>query len=94
MFLASLGCLSLWPWASCGGGPEASVSVVGPDGEAALVELAWPAIFKGFQPATWLGWVKALPDELIRARPVLSVGYAWALLDGGEMEAGEVDQQR
>ena len=25
------------------------------------------------QSATWLGWVKALPDELIRARPVLSV---------------------
>ena len=56
---------------------------------AALVELAWPAIFKGFQPATWLGWVKALPDELVRARPVLSVGYAWTLLDGGELEAAE-----
>ena len=42
-----------------------------------------------FQSATWLGWVKTLPDELIRARPVLSVGYAWALLDGGELEASE-----
>ena len=39
--------------------------------------------------ATWLGWVKALPDELIRARPVLCVGYAWALLNGGEFEAAE-----
>jgi LuxR family maltose regulon positive regulatory protein len=56
---------------------------------AALVELAWPAIFKGFQPATWLGWVKALPDELIRAMPVLSVGYAWTLLDDGKLEAAE-----
>jgi LuxR family maltose regulon positive regulatory protein len=37
----------------------------------------------------WLGWVKALPDELVRARPVLSVEYAWALLNGGELEAGE-----
>jgi LuxR family maltose regulon positive regulatory protein len=27
-----------------------------------------------------LGWLKALPDELVRARPVLSVAYAWALL--------------
>ena len=36
-----------------------------------------------------LGWVKALPDKLIRARPVLSVVYAWALLDGSELEAAE-----
>jgi ATP/maltotriose-dependent transcriptional regulator MalT len=42
-----------------------------------------------YQSATWLGWVNALPDVLIRARPVLSVGYAWALLDGGELEASE-----
>jgi len=56
---------------------------------AALVELAWPAMDESFQLATWLGWVKALPDELIRARPVLCVGYAWALLNGGEFEAAE-----
>src|SRR3990170_3546921 len=42
-----------------------------------------------YQSSTWLGWVKALPDVLIRVRPVLSVGYAWALLDGGELEASE-----
>jgi LuxR family maltose regulon positive regulatory protein len=56
---------------------------------ADLAELAWPAMDGTFQSATWLGWVKALPDELVRARPVLSVGYAWALLDGGELEASE-----
>jgi LuxR family maltose regulon positive regulatory protein len=56
---------------------------------AGLVELAWPAMDGSYQSATWLGWVKALPDELVRARPVLSVGYAWALLYGGELEAGE-----
>ncbi|MDQ3222156.1 MAG: tetratricopeptide repeat protein, partial [Gemmatimonadota bacterium] len=56
---------------------------------AGLVELAWPAMDRSIQSATWLGWVKALPDELVRARPVLCVGYAWALLDGGELEAGE-----
>ncbi len=56
---------------------------------ADLVELAWPAIQKGFHPATWLGWAKALPDELVRARPVLSVGYAWTLLDGGELAGVE-----
>jgi len=56
---------------------------------AGLAELAWPAMDWSFQSATWLGWVKALPDELVRARPVLSIRYAWALLDGGELEAGE-----
>ncbi|MFC2025587.1 hypothetical protein ACFLUC_00150 [Chloroflexota bacterium] len=43
-----------------------------------------------FQSARWHNWAKALPDELVRARPVLSVGYAWALLDYGELEASEV----
>ncbi|MSP14032.1 MAG: tetratricopeptide repeat protein [Chloroflexi bacterium] len=56
---------------------------------ARLIELVWPAMDGNFQSAAWLGWVKALPDELVRARPVLSVGYAWAFLNGGEMEAGE-----
>ena len=56
---------------------------------AGLIELAWSAMDISYQSSTWLGWVKALPDELIRARPVLSVGYAWALLDTGELEACE-----
>ena len=56
---------------------------------AGLVELAWPEMDRSFQSATWLGWVKALPDELVRTRPVLSVAYAWALLNGGELEAAE-----
>ena len=59
------------------------------DRAAGLIELAWPAMDWSFQSATWLGWVKALPDQLVRARPVLSVGYAWALLIGGELEACE-----
>ena len=56
---------------------------------AGLVELAWPAMDGRFQAATWLGWAKALPDELVRARPVLSVAYAWAFLNGGKLEAAE-----
>ena len=36
-----------------------------------------------------LGWVKALPDNLFRARPVLSVVYAWALLVCGQLEGVE-----
>ena len=56
---------------------------------AGLIELVWSAMDIGYQSSTWLGWVKALPDVLIRDRPVLSVGYAWALLDRGELEASE-----
>ena len=56
---------------------------------AGLIELAWSAMDISYQSSAWLGWTRALPDELIRTRPVLSVGYAWALLDGGELEASE-----
>lgn len=60
---------------------------------ANLVELAWPAMRRSRQEATTLGWVKALPDRLIRARPVLSVVHALALLDGGELDAVEARLQ-
>jgi LuxR family maltose regulon positive regulatory protein len=56
---------------------------------AGFIELVWRAMERSLQSATWLRWVKALPDELIRTRPVLSVGYAWALLDAGELDAAE-----
>ena len=53
---------------------------------AALAELTWPAWRTPVQLITWLGWVKALSEELIRARPVLSVSYAQALLNAGKLE--------
>jgi LuxR family maltose regulon positive regulatory protein len=56
---------------------------------AGLVELAVPAMRRSRQETTVLGWLKALPDELIQVRPVLSVGYAWALLASGEFEGVE-----
>ncbi len=56
---------------------------------ADLAELAWPAWSGSFQSITWLGWVKVLPEELVRARPVLSVAYAQALLGAGKLEAAE-----
>ena len=48
-----------------------------------------PAMSRSRQEAAVLGWMKALPDELVRCRPVLSVEYAWALLACGELEAVE-----
>ena len=47
---------------------------------AGLIELAWPSMNRNYQTATWLGWVRQLPDEMFRIRPVLSVDYAFALL--------------
>ena len=56
---------------------------------ADLAERAWQAMDNSFQSTAWLGWVKKLPDELLRTRPVLSFQYASALVDCGELEAVE-----
>ena len=56
---------------------------------ADLAELAVPAMRRSRQEATVLGWLKALHDELVHCRPVLSVDYAWALLASGELEGAE-----
>jgi LuxR family maltose regulon positive regulatory protein len=50
---------------------------------ADLVELAAPALLRTRQEGTVLGWLKALPDDLLRERPVLSNAYAGALLQAG-----------
>jgi DNA-binding CsgD family transcriptional regulator len=34
------------------------------------------------------GWLEVIPDEVVRVRPVLSVGFAGALLSVGELEGG------
>jgi len=56
---------------------------------ADLIELAVPAMRRSRQDAILLGWFKALPDEFVHFRPVLSVGYAYALLSCGELEGVE-----
>jgi LuxR family maltose regulon positive regulatory protein len=57
---------------------------------AGLIELAGPGTEDGsIQSVTWLGWVKALPEQLIRTRPVLNGWYAYALLGRGDLEAAE-----
>jgi len=56
---------------------------------AGLIELAWTAMDLSYQSSTWLGWVKTLPEELVHARPVLTVWYAYALSGSGAMEASE-----
>jgi len=54
---------------------------------ASLLELvARATIRKSNQSARLLDWLKLVPDDLIRARPVLSTYYAFALLGTGEMD--------
>jgi len=60
------------------------------DRAAELIERVWLSMDLSYQSATWLGWAKALPDDLIRVHPVICLGYAWALLNSGELEASEV----
>lgn len=56
---------------------------------ADLVELAIPATTRDRQDATLRRWLEALPDELIRVRPVLSNAYAGSILVRGEIEGVE-----
>src|SRR5579863_8821985 len=56
------------------------------DQAADLIERAIPAMRITRQDATMHGWLKALPDEVIRVRPVLIVAVAWVLLSDGQFE--------
>jgi LuxR family maltose regulon positive regulatory protein len=56
---------------------------------AALVELAIPAMSRTREEAMVRGWLEVIPDEVVRVRPVLSVGFAGALLSVGELEGVE-----
>ena len=61
------------------------------DGERAarLAEAAWPDMERGFQTATWLGWVKKLPEVVIDSRPGLCVLLARAMTDVGDVDESE-----
>lgn len=56
---------------------------------ANLVELEWQAMRRSRQEAALHGWLKALPRELFRVRPVLAVAYAHVILAGGTFEGVE-----
>jgi len=57
---------------------------------ASLAEVIEPTIDGNLQWTQWLGWVKKLPVELIRSRPVLCTEYGTTLLMVGELESAEV----
>ena len=60
---------------------------------AGLAEAAWQGMNESFQMAAWLGWVKKLPEEVIRVRPVLCTLLGRAFADVGEPEASELRLQ-
>jgi LuxR family maltose regulon positive regulatory protein len=59
------------------------------EGAARLIELCWHEMDTSYQAAPWLEWAKRLPAALVRSRPVLCAGLAWALLDTGKLEESE-----
>ncbi|MFN8594937.1 MAG: LuxR C-terminal-related transcriptional regulator [Anaerolineae bacterium] len=56
---------------------------------ADVAERAWQSVDYTFQTRAWLSWIKQLPDEVIRVRPVLCTEIGTALMDAGEPEASE-----
>ncbi len=60
---------------------------------AGLAEAAWQGMEENFQTAAWLGWVKKLPEEVIRARPALCVQLSRAFSLAGEPETSEIHLQ-
>jgi LuxR family maltose regulon positive regulatory protein len=60
---------------------------------AGLAEAAWQGMEESFQTASWLGWVKKLPEEVIRPRPMLCAQIGRAFADVGEPDASELRLQ-
>lgn len=59
------------------------------DRAAYLIELAVPEIRRHRREAQLLGWLKELPDAVVRRSPVLSVFYGYLLMVNGDVEAVE-----
>ena len=80
-------------WHQQNGEPSVAIShaLAARDFERAadLAELAIPAMRRTRQEATVRGWLEVIPDEVVQVRPVLSVGFAGALLSVGEFEGVE-----
>ncbi|MCB9134422.1 MAG: helix-turn-helix transcriptional regulator [Anaerolineales bacterium] len=56
---------------------------------ADLIELAYPTMNRERQFSTLLGWLKGLPDEVVRVRPLLCFDYAFSSMSCGENESVE-----
>lgn len=63
------------------------------EGAADLIEFVWPVMDQSYQSEIWIKWVQALPEAMIETRPMLILGYAWALLNRGDVDAAEARLQ-
>jgi LuxR family maltose regulon positive regulatory protein len=59
---------------------------------ADLIERAMPALQRSRQESTIRGWLDAIPDEVVRVRPVLALGFVGALMSGG-VEFDDVERR-
>jgi LuxR family transcriptional regulator, maltose regulon positive regulatory protein len=80
-------------WFEQNGEPSEAIrhALAGKDFERAanLIEFAAPATRQYRQEVTLRRWLEALPEELLKVRPVLSNAYAGSLLSHGEVEGVE-----
>ncbi|SOD74888.1 LuxR family maltose regulon positive regulatory protein [Jatrophihabitans sp. GAS493] len=56
------------------------------DRAAALIELALPALRRDRHESTVLSWLDDIPDDVVRLRPVLAVGFIGALMAGNQFD--------
>lgn len=80
-------------WFEVQGDPDEAVRYAHDAGDlervADLIERFGRAVRSAYRPATVLAWLARLPDATIRARPLLSVEYARAANDLGDLEEAE-----
>jgi LuxR family maltose regulon positive regulatory protein len=71
-------------WYYADGQPVAAVghalAAGDPSRTAALMESAIPGLLRDRQEATIVGWVEAIPRDVVRARPVLAIGFIAGLM--------------
>ena len=60
------------------------------DRAASLAEQAWRSMHMNYGGVTWLRWIEAIPDDVVRRRPVLSTGYGWSLIDSGDLVGADL----
>lgn len=56
---------------------------------AALIECKWAEMDGQSQSSTWLAMSRLLPESIIENRPVLALGYGWALIDTGDLQGSQ-----
>ncbi len=56
------------------------------DRAAALAELAMPAMRRGRHDATIRTWAQLIPEDIVRVRPVLAIGFVGAMMSAGEFD--------